>query len=36
MTHKGCDEIVHPSIQHACTVQTVRISMTGDNVAVDT
>ena len=34
--HKGCDEIVHPSIQHACTVHTVKISMTGNNVAVHT
>ena len=33
---KCCDKIVHPSIQHACTVQTVRVSMTGDNIAAHT
>ena len=32
--HKGCDEIVHPSIQHACTVQTFDISMTGYNLTI--
>ena len=34
--HQGCDEIVHPSIQHACTVQTFNISMAGYIVTMHT